>query len=325
MPQISQPLESLFTNPSQIFADDIYGKISSLSKGPDGKPFKSQYSVSIISKNATVVGLLTNNLSLNLAAEWQAAGLLETITSNTPIISKLYPVINTVMNLGGIGDPNSFGVSSKKIYKQSGYLEFEVEFRVIDWQGTGEPVRSAFMLSTMCLPSKDLKFNIKEVLSGNKTMKWVMDKGKMVLNATDNLGTGGIKGAINWITNKIQTEGGTENGKLSGFINDELETLRTIGGEDLYVAAREPGEVAVQIGQYFSRGDMIVTGVNCDFSKSCTDMGPLYADFKLSLSSRHSLILDNDGDSEPEMGLIINGQTRRVFMENEQMNNMVNK
>jgi hypothetical protein len=176
----------------------------------------------------------------------------------------------------------------------------------------------------MCLPSKDFKFNVKEVLSGNKTMKWVMDKGKMLLNATDNGGLGGIKDMIDGIAHALQTEGGTENGKLSGFINEELDTLRTLGGEDLYVAAREPGEVAVQIGQYFSRGDMIVTGVSCDFSKSCTDLGPLYCDFKISLSSRHSLILDNNSDSEPELGLVINGQNRRVVMGEGGINNMSN-
>jgi hypothetical protein len=309
MAQTTQDLNSLFDNPQKMWADDIYAKISGDPIAQD--PVKSQYSVFIkpTSGQFVVQGLLTNNFSLNLNATWEASGLLETITSNVPILSSLYPVASTILNLGGMADPASLGVSSKKVYKQSGYLEFDVEFRVLDWQGTGEPVKSAFMLSTLVLPTKDAKYDLSWLLDATRNAyKWTAKTAGNVSAATDKFGTQGAINGLKAIASLVNgKEGGTaeENENSMKNIKDKLtNNLGNLLTDDLYVAASEPSEITIDIGKYFSRKDMIVTGISCDFSKLCTDAGPLYADFKVSVSSRHSLLLDNSSDSEPELGLL---------------------
>ena len=74
--QASNKLSSMIGNPGQMMEQQIYNNAVD--------PLQvSQYRVAITPINIlyTVRGLLTNELTIGIDAKWEAAGILETITS----------------------------------------------------------------------------------------------------------------------------------------------------------------------------------------------------------------------------------------------------
>lgn len=311
--QASDKLSSLVGNPGQMMSKEIY------KNAIDSKQF-SQYRVAITTLNSlyTVKGLLTDNLSLSIDAKWEATGLIDAITSN-PILSTIYPYITMFAGAAGIANPSNVGISTRKIYTSSGYLEFDIKFRVVDWQGTGEPIKAAFILSTMCLPTNTKSMSAGQTIDAAGNL--VISELNKVLSLAKKVGInpsaaiGGVDDLMNLLGGAVKELGGTAvetvesaSSTLKNFISNYFQN------QEFLVIAASPSPVTVEIGQYFRHPDMVVQSVKMDFSRQITSAGPLYSDFTVNVSSRQSILLDNDQNSkEGEIGLLLNGNKARVY------------
>jgi hypothetical protein len=207
----------------------------------------------------------------------------------------------SLWGLGGTANPNNLGMSSKKIYSSSGYLELDLDFRIVDWKGTGQPLKSAFLLSAMALPKNKANYTASQV-SINTIDKFIKFFGsaiadKNMVNQTSNdlmkliKDTFGIaeEGVI-----KILNAAPGMNGKeITGYLNSP----------EFFTLASSPLPVTIKIGQYFEHSDMIIETVGTEFSKSMTEFGPLYSDFKIHTSSRQTILLDDNKPPEQQLGL----------------------
>ena len=298
-----QKLTSLYGNPDQMFSPSVYNNVAA-------QRSIHQNLIRIIPNiggDILIQGLLVSPFKIGVTADWDSAGILESITSNG-LIGSLYGYTTMVMGQAGMADPGSLGLSSQKIYKNSGYLEFDVSFRVIDWRGTGEPLLSAFVLSSMCLPTEVTSFNGAQLL--NKIKELGLDTiGKIITWATTSLGmsedhakqlsTAFTKDAGGIITWAAKTVGKGAEGAINWLPEEVGEAARKLGTDpQFFVQASSPTPVKVMIGTYFSRNDIITKSVSTEFSKECSQAGPLYADFNISFSSRRALLIGDSTLSE---------------------------
>lgn len=302
-------------NPTPMFDKGIYRVIGSKDAGgSQSSNVPVQYLVKIFNKNAgqNVVGILKNNLKLNMDANWDPANILGSLTSNSTILSTLFKSAQ----LGGIADPTKYGLSSKKIYSSSGYLKVGVDFRVVDWYGDGESTKSAFSMLSHVVPTNRDSLGIPgsaELITKIKNIwrKIVVEKG---------YGQEG-KDAFNRVLDSVGVEGQIREGVVNVF-ETMAKTIKAAGAgaealytdQQFFVLASAPLPVTLQIGNYFEHNDMVIDGVDVDFSRECTNSGPLYADFSVNLSSRKSVLIDTDSSSnEPGIGLKSPNQTPRVI------------
>jgi hypothetical protein len=309
---IPQNLTSLYGNPDQMFSPSVYTNVTLRS---------IQQNLIRIYPNPTstdllIQGLLTSPFKIGVSAEWESAGILESITSNG-LIGSLYGYATMIMGQSGMADPGSLGLSSQKIYKNSGYLEFDVSFRVIDWQGTGDPLLSAFVLSSMCLPTEMTSFNGVQLLNKIKSMG-LTTIGKVIEWATTSLGMSKehatqlsnafTSDASGLITGTAKIIGKATEGALNWFPKEMGEAANKLASDpQFFVQASSPTPVQILIGTYFSRNDMIAKSVQTEFSKECSQAGPLYADFSISFSSRRALLISDSnlgGDKGASLGLM---------------------
>jgi hypothetical protein len=265
---------SVFTEdtfPSSVRKVDSTGQTD---LGPYGiliEPIKSRIGSDNV--DTGVVGVLKNNVSFSLNAEWETLGL-------DSIIGGMIPFSNVLGNAVRAGDVTfNGGLLSEKYFSKSGYLELSPEFRVIDSNDEGIPTKTAMVLFAMSLPKTSEKTTIREFST--------------VLNANSPLNKG-----INFI-----------NEKLEGLSKSEFRGIRTVAGAvnegvnrsvdgDLNLTS-SPKPVTVKIGTFMSLDDMVVESVDVNFSREMTKAGPLYADFTVKLSSMRTIVLKKD----PEAGL----------------------
>jgi len=303
-------------NPTPMFDKSIYGNIQNIFKG-------SQYTVRIYNGNSSqaIVGLLRNNLKIDMAATWEPTNILGELTSNTQIINSLFKATQ----FGGLADPTKYGLSSKKVYSHSGYLEIGVEFRVVDWYAEGETLKSAFALLSHVTPVKRDEIGIpgiKEVISAIKgAYSLVLERyGEEGAASFSNL----VEAVQNITGNEKIKEGLQEIKEIAG------KTLKAagrgaesfLGDSQFFVAAASPLPVRLKIGNYLERPDMVIENVGVDFSRECTNVGPLYADFDVKLSSRTAVLLDASGESaDPDYGFkALSGRSRILRNAGEQPN-----
>jgi hypothetical protein len=311
----AQPLMTMLGNPGRIMNPDIYSNVLP-DKTQDGL---SQYVVRLISNDSgnSIRGLLTENLSINTDATWDTIDLVAGLTTN-PFLGTLYKYGTMIGGLSGIANVANTGISTRKIYTKSGYLELDIRFRVVDWQGVGSPVESAFLLTSMCLPKNLKNFNATDAVGAVADIG-VTQINKIVTFITKALGSS--QEDINAMTAEI--EGGANSTK--SFISAISKKLPIEGLEKLIptpitnvfndpqflVIASAPSTITVQIGNYFKHNDMIVEGVKCEFSRQATSAGPLFADFSMRVSSRQAILMGITGaETDQDIGLMVGGRNR---------------
>ncbi len=260
-----------------------------------------------------VVGVIQNEIGYTINAEWTALGGAGGII---PQIAGLGGLGSTVDNfVGEINKPiNALGYgnvgtafTSRKVYRQSGYLTINPEIMVVDWSGKAEPLKAAVVLASLCIPSGDGVEDLIKYLTDK-----FPDKAKLVKNALDKLQEG--------VVNVKKTAGGGSSNDTTGPTSNKSESQQSnknsaagrainFGGdvfEDVsdYLSLRKsPNPVEVRIGNYFYHKDMVLESVQISFSKEMTTKGPLYAKFNLSLSSRKIINgIDQIGISSPDKG-----------------------
>lgn len=316
--ELSSTLSSLVGNPGQIFKSEVYNNILPEDRFESGL---SQYIVRLTSNdmpNSPVRGLLTENFSINVDAEWDALDIIGGLTSH-PFLSGVYKIGSLISEASGIANVTNTGISTRKVYNKSGYLEIELKFRVVDWRGTGEPVKSAFLLSSMCLPKNSKNYTAKESIA---------EAAKLVPTTIGNT-LALISSAMGHSpeeTEKLKTAIGTDYDKFKNWLYGKVAPLEgvltkiapmvqpliaLVKDPQFLVLASAPSTITVEIGNYFHHNDMIVKNVKCDFSKQACSAGPLFVDFNMSVSSRQAILMGVTGaTTEQDLGLMVGGKKR---------------
>jgi hypothetical protein len=300
----TNPLVSLYQNPDGIFDDNVYHNI----RNPD----VSQYTIVITPKDIDykIEGLLTNEFSMSVNAHWDASNILEVVTSNIPLLSTLYPIAVNLWGLGGAANPNNLGMSSKKIYSSSGYLELDLEFRIVDWRGEGQPIKSAFIMTSLLLPKNKANYSASQITT-NLASEFFNFAGGVVGVEKKDMDSLVSKGAVLLKDTMRVVKEGAIKMLNKGMINGK-EISNILEDPQFFTLASSPLPVRIDIGQYFTHGDMLIESLTIDFSKSMTKCGPLYADFKIHTSSRQALLLDDTKPQEQQIGLRSQNSKSRV-------------
>lgn len=285
MPSIPVAPEIPSYSPTPMFDTSIYGKIL------DNKAL-SNYAVRILSSEFadSITGLLTNNLNVKIDSDWEAINHIDSI----PIVGGVFNLATRAAMTGGMANPLSLGVSSKKIYQQSGYLNIGLNFRIVDWQGNGQPITSSFFLAACALPKKKDQIGIKD---GFEFAKYTVESlASFVGISKDDIKKGEeIAGEI-WKATK-DTAGMISNSEGLQKFSVPIKAIGNgvkdfVDDSQFMVFASSPQPITVQIGDYFEHSDMVITGLNFEFSRQMTSAGPLWVDINLDLSSRRVMLLD---------------------------------
>lgn len=280
-----------------------------------------------------VVGIIQNPLSFSIDATWEKMGGIsglipsdeKTLIGSGGIgngVKTLGSLANTGVNVAGFAELGSV-YASRKIYKQSGYLEIGADLRVVNWQDDGQPLQSVLMLSYLTLPDPnvgqewiDQLLKITEVVGEYANEKIIQPTIEGIKNINENVGNAvdaidknltnvakqynrketyeGIKKTIdnvqtdiaNAVDKSVNAATDTANRISKTAIYQNVENNIINGLKDYYLLRSSPTTVRLQVGEFFNKSDMILENVSYEFSKEMTRTGPLYVDIKLKLSSR---------------------------------------
>ncbi len=193
-------------------------------------------------KIGNIVGILKNQVNLSMAANF------ETLLS-------LDSKFSTARKVLGISGNNIFttGIFTRKFFRSGGYVVIPIEFRVVDWEGTGNVLRDAVDIYQSTVPKGRGKLAKTDISRVSTAFKKTLVEGFK-------LGTG--KQTIEQTVNNIQT----------GGLGDSA-----------------PQPVPVEISTYFKMSRMIITSVSGVFSKEVTPQGPLFADFSVTVESEQAV------------------------------------
>jgi hypothetical protein len=243
-------------------------------------------------------------------AKWDTLDMIAGLSTN-PLLAPLYKYGTMITGVSNIANVANTGISTRKIYTNSGYLELDLKFRVVDWKGQGDPIYSAFALASMCLPKNLKNYTAKQAATAvaDITIGAISNGIALIPKGNDlaNSGATDLKNLSSWAVGAISMP-------LEG-IQKIIPQLAAVGNvfsdPQFLVMASAPSTITVQIGNYFKHNDMIVNSVKCDFSKQATSTGPLYADFDMSISSRQAILLGTTGvTTDQDLGLMVKGQRR---------------
>ena len=269
----------------------------------------------LLSENSdpSIKGVLNTDdggFNFNIDADWRDLGSVgSSILPNIGgKVNGAYGLVNNIANFAGA---SNFGAaySSKLIYQQSGRLEIKIPMMVVDWEGNGQPMLTAMLLSYYCLPKYygNVGDAIKKI--EEQIIDSIPEDFKNKFNS--------ITGAISSFAKKTFNEGleflEEKAGATGKVAADTIKVLKEAGKqinnnltediEDSYSLRSSPVPVIVQIGEFFKHKDMVIKGVSFNFSKEMTRSGPLYAKFDIQLASRMVMV------DLADTGLTYNGLT----------------
>jgi len=232
-----------------------------------------------------VVGVTQGKVRIGIESEWTSL--------NYPAIPKFF---NTVSVLAGGGDLGSVYMS-KKLWRKNGYITMSPTFRVIDWNGTGKPLLAALQVSKFCLPGIPSK--LATMINGGEETE---------IDVVDGLSKTASDESKNY-KDKMKTKNRNSIQDLyDKFVTKTLDfTAKSIGGRastvnrnlvedfhDLITLKDAPPPIRIQISNYFYHPDMIITNASFEFSQEVSDVGPLFVDITLDLSTRKIMSGIND-------------------------------
>lgn len=252
-----------------------------------------------------IVGVMNKPLSLGMKSEW-----VEMSQLNAPFVSQGMKIFDTALNdtstLAGNGAMAAVW-ASKKLWKQSGFVDLNLEFTIVDWNGDGAPKRMAEMLYRLQTAgpktgTQDAALKVEEFLRGGvngvvdvlKTKTDFTDQGASTGNEA--LAAGGA--ALDMVGDAMGVAASMAGNVANTIIEDLADTL----------ALRDSAvPVRIIIGNnFFDHADMVVNNVSCTFSKEMSPMGPLRVDISMDVSSR-KLVAGYD-----EIGFKHNSNKQRV-------------
>lgn len=241
-------------------------------------------------------------LEFSVNANWEPlGGIAQSVLPGGSVVGDAYSKVNQGASLFGVANIGA-GWASKLIYQKSGHLEIRVPIMIVDWEGIGQPIMSAKLLSLYCLPTEVM--NISETLQNNsekieqeiENMRGSLNEmaqstGKLTDVATAAGANGltkageAVEGVI--VKGKKILDAADQIGAVDNFKNNLLD-------DDAVTLRSSPSPVILEIGEYFKHDDMVIQNVNFQFSKEMTTSGPLFVKANISLISRK--IMTSPGD-----------------------------
>lgn len=166
------------------------------------------------------------------------------------------------------------GIHTQKMYKGASDIKINVNFKVVDYNGNGAPLKAAAALGIFCQPNDFPDQAIKELYSLLK------DSGKTAAEEDDgNLNIGNI------VTSFFSSVGGGLNDlkddALKKFNYEKIQKYI----EEFNLSSMARRVVSLEISDYFAIPDMVIDSVTQNFSYDQTISGPMVADFAVSLTT----------------------------------------
>jgi len=249
-----------------------------------------------------IIGVTTEGVSIGIESEWTVL--------NFPSVPAFFGDASILAGGGELGSV----YMSKKLWRKNGYLRMSPKFRIVDWDGTGKPLFSAFQLSKLTLPGKQNSVGNKieelenKVIDGGEKLAVIAsEKAKKLNNKAQNKTEGtSLEWGAGFFGNNIEAATKAISNRAATINKNLLEDAH-----DYITLKNAPPPVIVQIGQYFYHPDMIITNVNFEFSLEVSEAGPLYVDITLDMSSRKIMSGINDigFTEEPNLNRIEFGET----------------
>ncbi|MFW6377043.1 MAG: hypothetical protein ACOCZ5_00210 [bacterium] len=207
-----------------------------------------------------IKGVSLEPIKFSLNTHWDAMG-----DAKLPLVGSIMKGLNVVKGFSTIGGGVEIGAhyTSKLLWKKPGYMEISPRFRVIDYYGKGDPLRSIKFLSRFITGDEGARLGdvggqrLEE--TGESVDKWFEEN----------------------VTNRLM---GT--GALGELTHDGVRTIIPDIAE-LFEIQGSPPPVSIQIGQWFYLNDMIIPNIRLVFSKEMTSLGPLWVDVTLTMKSRY--------------------------------------
>ena len=230
--------------------------------------------ISINGNDGGVNGVLTSRIAITMTANWE------------PIISDYFSsgILSTVQNVSALAGKNilTTGRFTKKFYKGGGgYLNLRPEFRIVDWDATGNVLDS---------------------------VRWLIGKMSPQGSVTEKGSDIDFLKKFEGIKNKMKTR--TE--QDGGFYEKVTNVAKDLGKN---IVTGSPKPVTIALSNYFNSNRMgifakefVITNLTTTFSKEITPTGPLYVDVNLDLSSIQAL---NSG----EISNSLNNKNTRITVD----------
>jgi len=305
--------KSLFNKQSYFHAIGQTNKDGEFQNGYAVVRIKPQFQVIGGPKLPEIIGVFNTadggDYSFNIESSW--APMEGVVGDLIPGVSDFIKKGSSIANIFG-ASTGAEVYASKKIYQKSGYLTLKIPMMVVDWNATGQPLMTALLLSTYCLPSDALGEEFKKLMGElddmlNQSIENMKESENRVEKTAGNLvgaGKNMAEGAVIKVKDLLQ--------QTNDFIqtNEYAKNLQYLQSNvvgdfgELFTLRSSPAPVEVQIGKFFSNKDMIIEGLDWTFSKEMTEAGPIYAKFNLNLSTRTIL------SSPKSIGLTIKPPSR---------------
>lgn len=218
--------------------------------------------ISVANTPVVIKGILKENFSISTEANY------DNIFSVSEKLEGARKVLDFALGATFLNT----GQWTRKYYKGGSYMKITPKFRVVDYNGDGDPLLSAFMLMNSCLPTPGKHDRFLEDM---KDLTWEDFRRKF-----------GIVDLPDAITGNGNNDGITFNNTVSNvksvFSNGFKQLKDLLAGQ----IGNSPSSVSVRVSNYFSWDEMVIESVNVEFSKEMTRWGPLYVDIDAVLSSR---------------------------------------
>lgn len=267
----------------------------------------------------SIIGVIQEPISISMDPEWDVLNLAS-IVSNFPKIESLFNMAVAPMAAAGVSLTNA-GLCTEKYFVKGSYIKIDANFKVVNWDDDGQPLKAATLLLNLCTPKKMKAYNVEEIIAqfldlmekikADVALKKVAD----LLEGSYNFITTAFLGGVTFdeMIKSVKTKMDTKMFKdIKTAYNRGLKEVKT--GE--FMLTNSPPCIEIKIGNYFDHPEMIIENVAVDFSKQMTKSGPLYANFKVSLSSKTMPLMMGDGIYST--GLKLNSQ--RVQIQGKELN-----
>lgn len=177
------------------------------------------------------------------------------------------------------------GQWTRKYYKGGSYMKITPKFRVVDYDGTSEPLRAAFILLNSALPTPGKHDRFLDEMKG---MNFEDIERKIgIISEPDAVSGQNFDSTTYNIKRNISNAGAIAKGIWS-LLSGQL--------------GNSPNPVSVKVSNFFSWDEMVVDSVNVEFSKemiayndSSGSSGPLYVDIDVVMSSREVATIGRTG------------------------------
>ena len=225
--------------------------------------------ITIATTSGIVVGLMQETLKYSIEANYEQIMNLNEYFGDTSKVANL-AINKSLFNTG---------IATKRYYKGGSYIRIEPKIRIVDWDGTGQPIIDTMILTDAALPSTAKNLGIKNLIAllPDNLKAIAASPGGEFAIARLIQGGGIVDAGVAASTGTLlaQTKLGSEVfKKLNGV-------LASLAGS---AVTNNPDPVTVTISNYYAN-TFFIDAVSVEFSKEMTDAGPLYADVSLVLST----------------------------------------